>query len=74
MLKMKKRCEKCHAATGLTEVAFICSYECTFCQACTELLAHECPNCQGNLVLRPARTKSPLQALAYQLKSKFLRD
>lgn len=29
MLKMKKQCEKCKALTGLVDVAYICSYECT---------------------------------------------
>lgn len=36
-LKMKKQCEKCGTATGQTDVAYICSFECTFCKACTEL-------------------------------------
>ncbi|MFN9606022.1 MAG: DUF1272 domain-containing protein [Planctomycetota bacterium] len=66
---MKKRCEKCKAATGLTDAAFICSYECTFCQSCAETMAYTCPNCQGNLVLRPTRTKNPVQALVCQIQN-----
>ena len=72
MLKMKKQCEKCSTKTGLTDVAYICSYECTFCQACTETMGHVCPNCKGNLVLRPTRTKNPAQALVSQIKNKVL--
>lgn len=72
MLKMKKQCEKCGAMTGLTDIAFICSYECTFCEACTQQMGHVCPNCQGNLVLRPTRTKNPAQALVSQIKGKLL--
>lgn len=72
MLKMKKQCEKCGTLTGLTDVAFICSYECTFCETCTRQMNHVCPNCQGNLVLRPTRTKTPAQALVSQIKSKVL--
>jgi len=60
MLEMKKQCEKCGAATDLTGVAYICSFECTFCAACTKTMKSVCPNCSGNLVLRPTRTKSPV--------------
>ncbi|MDI1301183.1 MAG: DUF1272 domain-containing protein [bacterium] len=69
---MKKQCEKCAMKTGLTDVAYICSYECTFCEACTTAMNHVCPNCKGNLVLRPVRTKSPVQALVSQIKNKVL--
>jgi len=55
MLKMKPHCEKCDAPTGLTDVAYMCSFECTFCKTCTESMNHVCPNCNGNLVLRPTR-------------------
>ena len=71
MLKMKKQCEKCGAATGLTDVAHICSFECTFCEGCTKAMKDICPNCQGNLVLRPIRTKTPA-AVATSRVSKTL--
>jgi hypothetical protein len=58
MLKMKARCEKCAAATPPDGRACICSFECTFCTACASALLHVCPNCQGNLVERPTRTRS----------------
>ena len=32
----------------------ICSFECTFCKPCAEGRLHgRCPNCSGNLSLRP---------------------
>jgi uncharacterized protein len=56
-LEMRTACEKC--GSGLTEhdLAYICSYECTFCAACTEAMAAVCPNCGGELVRRPTRGK-----------------
>lgn len=72
MLKMKRQCEKCGTKAGLTDIAYICSYECTFCEPCTQGMSHICPNCKGNLVLRPTRTKSPAQALVSQIRNKVL--
>lgn len=60
MLKMKPTCEKCGATTGLMDAAFICSFECTFCATCTAGMGAICPNCSGNLVLRPTRARRPL--------------
>ncbi|MCW2571014.1 MAG: hypothetical protein JWO88_1072 [Frankiales bacterium] len=40
--------------------ARICTYECTFCRDCAELLV-VCPNCTGNLVARPIRPPTALQ-------------
>ncbi|MCP5162120.1 MAG: DUF1272 domain-containing protein [Hahellaceae bacterium] len=73
MLKMKPCCERCNGSLGLTDTAFICSYECTFCSTCTESMAHICPNCAGELVLRPKRAKKPTQVVADQLKKKVTR-
>jgi len=72
MLKMKSRCEKCNSAIGLTDIAYICSYECTFCEPCSKVMKFVCPNCKGNLVIRPTRTKSPVQALATRIKGKIV--
>lgn len=58
MLEMKKHCEKCDANTETDQVAFICSYECTFCETCTSSMGHVCPNCGGDLVVRPKRKRS----------------
>lgn len=66
MLKMKNRCESCKTKLDLTSSAFICSYECTFCAECTTRMNHVCPNCSGNLVERPKRTKGPLSVVVAQ--------
>ena len=55
-LEMRESCERC--ATPLpkdSEEARICSYECTFCAACAEILHGRCPNCGGELLARPRR-------------------
>ncbi len=62
MLKMKNKCERCSAATPLTGEAYICSYECTYCQNCAVDMKLICPNCGGNLEVRPKRTRSPAAA------------
>ena len=54
-LEMKTNCERCAGFLGLRSEAFICTYECTFCPACTEALQATCPNCGGELVRRPRR-------------------
>lgn len=72
MLKMKKQCEKCQATTGLTAVAYICSFECTFCEDCSRHMQFICPNCSGNLVLRPTRTRSPVNVAVSQVTKKIL--
>jgi uncharacterized protein len=54
-LEMRGTCEKCGAGLSPDGAAFICSYECTFCPACSEAMRHVCPNCGGELVARPRR-------------------
>jgi uncharacterized protein len=54
-LEMRTGCERCGAPLAADSAALICSYECTFCHACGEELAHTCPNCGGELVARPRR-------------------
>jgi hypothetical protein len=54
-LEMKPACETCGAALPAEGSAFICSYECTFCERCAEGGARRCPNCGGELVRRPRR-------------------
>ena len=54
-LKMCSECERCRTSLVEEGVAFICSYECTFCEGCTVELEHACPNCAGDLVARPKR-------------------
>lgn len=55
MQEMKSECERCNAVTDATGTAFICSYECTFCQNCTDAFEAVFPNCSGELVRRPTR-------------------
>ncbi len=54
-LEMRRECEGCGAGLDLGGVAYICSYECTFCESCAESRKRICPNCGGELVLRPRR-------------------
>ena len=54
-LELRESCERCEAALPHDAEAFICSYECTFCPACTAAMAAICPNCGGELVRRPRR-------------------
>ncbi len=57
-LDMKVTCERCGGPLGDDDRAYICSYECTFCQACFKSLDRRCPNCGGELVQRPRRVKA----------------
>ena len=54
-LEMRSECERCKAALTEVGIAFICSYECTFCAGCTTEMGAVCPNCGGELVARPRR-------------------
>jgi hypothetical protein len=56
-LQMRRECERCGAALADHGIAFICSYECTFCVDCASAMDHVCPNCGGELVARPRRLK-----------------
>jgi len=63
VLQLRPNCECCN--TDLppeSSAARICSFECTFCASCTEtVLKGRCPNCGGELVMRPRRPASKLQ-------------
>lgn len=54
-LKMKTGCEKCGADLQIDGLAYICSYECTFCSVCATESKGSCPKCTGELVRRPRR-------------------
>jgi hypothetical protein len=54
-LELKSECEKCGATLAPGGVAYICSYECTFC---ARQMNFVCPNCEGELVLRPRRKET----------------
>lgn len=54
-LEMRTECERCHAVTPFDGRAFICTFECTFCEPCAIAMNNVCPNCGGELVPRPRR-------------------
>ena len=62
MLQLRPNCECCDRDLPPDCVdAFICSFECTFCRSCAgEILGGKCPNCGGELVLRPRRPANKL--------------
>ena len=56
MLQLRPTCENCHKALPpASPEARICSYECTFCAPCVDLLGNVCPNCGGGFTPRPVR-------------------
>ena len=61
MLEMRPDCEKCGRDLPVDRHgAFICSFECTFCDNCADRLEERCPNCGGDLLERPMRTGEAL--------------
>lgn len=69
MLRMKTECEHCKTKLARKEVAYICSFECTYCKSCSEKMHFTCNNCQGALVLRPPRLIEPFKIPAAELKN-----
>ena len=66
MLELRPTCENCNKALPPSSTeARICSYECTFCAACVELLANVCPNCGGGFAPRPIRPSRDLKGGPY---------
>lgn len=57
MLKLKPNCECCDRDLSADSPdARICTFECTFCVDCAQAHFDDvCPNCGGNLVVRPVR-------------------
>ena len=57
MLELRPNCECCDKDLPSDSAeARICTYECTFCADCVDMvLFNVCPNCGGNLVARPIR-------------------
>src|SRR5947207_523950 len=60
MLELRSTCEHCNTPLPPDSLqARICSYECTFCATCVEVVLHNvCPNCGGGFVPRPIRPKT----------------
>jgi len=60
-LELRPNCECCDRDLPPAAEAYICTFECTFCPDCTkQTLKRVCPNCSGNLVLRPIRPAGKL--------------
>ena len=57
MLQMKDKCQACNSPLLVDAIAYICSFECTYCEQCAKADDHRCPNCGGELVRRPRREK-----------------
>jgi len=64
MLEMRPKCECCDRdLPPSSRNARICTFECTFCADCAgNVLADQCPNCNGELVVRPVRPGPMLAA------------
>jgi hypothetical protein len=72
MLDMRPDCERC--GTDLPADAggaFICSFECTFCAECADVLDERCPNCGGELLDRPTRVGKALANNPASTERKF---
>jgi uncharacterized protein len=62
MLALRPGCECCNVDLPPDSLsARMCSFECTFCQSCTDdKLKGICPNCGGELLRRPIRPAGTL--------------
>jgi uncharacterized protein len=62
MLALRPNCECCNTDLPFdSDIARICTFECTFCAPCAELkLKNVCPNCTGELAKRPRRPSSKI--------------
>jgi uncharacterized protein len=62
MLQLRPNCECCDKDLPPESAeARICSFECTFCASCAAgVLAGTCPNCGGELLVRPRRPANKL--------------
>lgn len=62
MLELRPNCECCDRdLSPENREAMICTFECTFCADCAcNVLGGICPNCGGELVLRPVRPAAML--------------
>lgn len=62
MLEIRPTCENCDKLLpNNASDAMICTYECTFCENCVNvILKNVCPNCGGGFEKRPTRPHSQL--------------
>lgn len=69
MLQIRPTCENCNKPLPYdSEEAMICTFECTFCIDCVELLQHVCPNCGGVFEKRPIRPSNLLEKYPVSIK------
>ncbi len=63
MLELRPNCECCDKDLPPdSRDAVMCSFECTFCRNCAETkLGGKCPNCGGELLMRPVRPPAMLE-------------
>ena len=62
MLEIRPTCENCNKALPYdSSDAMICTFECTYCNDCVELLHSVCPNCGGGFEKRPVRPSQLLE-------------
>jgi hypothetical protein len=60
-LDIRPNCENCDRDLPNGDPdARICTFECTFCARCVDLLGGRCPNCGGDFTVRPMRPESML--------------
>jgi len=60
MLELRPVCENCAVELPPeSTTAMICSFECTFCAECVDVvLGNVCPNCGGGFSPRPVRPQT----------------
>ncbi len=58
---MRDGCEECGRDLPVDGMAYVCSYECTFCPICSSNMQYICSHCGGELVRRPRRS-APVKA------------
>jgi hypothetical protein len=70
VLEIRPNCESCDCdLPNGSPLARICTFECTFCADCVDTkLGGQCPNCTGNLVLRPTRPQTLLETYPVSTK------
>ena len=72
MLDMRPDCERCGTdLPAYSGGAFICSFECTFCAECSDAMDERCPNCGGELLDRPTRSKKLLEKFPASTDRKY---
>ena len=73
MLTLRPNCEYCDKdLPPSARDARICSYECTFCAECVATkLFDVCPNCGGELMDRPTRSRKLQEKFPASTQRKF---